>query len=89
MSILDFGKDIKLSYKLISAFLIVACLSGVVGLVGILQINMLDETIVDITEVKVEQADWSMELIIALEAQLTGIHARMLGEHEAQDFPIQ
>ncbi|MFX1514349.1 MAG: methyl-accepting chemotaxis protein [Promethearchaeota archaeon] len=86
MNLLEIGKDIKLSYKLISGFLIVACLSGVVGFVGILQINILDSTILEITDVNVEQADWSMELIIGLEEQLVAIHAAMLGEEDMIHF---
>ncbi|MFX1513673.1 MAG: methyl-accepting chemotaxis protein [Promethearchaeota archaeon] len=84
MNLLDLGKNIKLSYKLISGFLVVACLSGIVGIIGILQINTLDSTMHDITEINVEQADYSMEIIIALEEQLIAIHAVLIGESEAQ-----
>ncbi|MHA2232146.1 MAG: hypothetical protein ACXAB4_06630, partial [Candidatus Hodarchaeales archaeon] len=77
--------DIAIMKKLTAAFVLIAALSGVVGVFGILQLNTLDSTIVKITDVNVEQADGSMETIIALETQVMTIHAIMLGESEAQE----
>ena len=77
--------DIGVSYKLIGAFLAIACLSGIVGIYSITQITSLNATVNEIVEINVEQADWSMETIITMEAQLISIHASMLGEGEASD----
>lgn len=82
---LDWLGNISLLKKLTFGFVMIAALSGVVGVFGILQLNTLDSTIAEITNVNVEQADWSMETIIALEAQVAAIHATMLGESEAQE----
>ncbi|MHA2295974.1 MAG: methyl-accepting chemotaxis protein [Candidatus Hodarchaeales archaeon] len=83
MRFLNILGNIKVSYKLVGTFLVVACLSGVVGIYAVGQIDTLNKTITEITEINVEQADWSMETIIAIEAQQVSIHAAMLGEEEA------
>ncbi|MFX0212427.1 MAG: hypothetical protein ACFFDT_41015, partial [Candidatus Hodarchaeota archaeon] len=85
MKFLNFIDDIGVSYKLIGVFLALACLSGVVGLYSITQIDILNHTVSDIVEINVEQADWSMETIVAMEAQLITIHAALLGEEDMLD----
>jgi methyl-accepting chemotaxis protein len=82
MKFLGFVDDIGLPYKLIGGFLLIACLAGVVGVYSVGQISILDASVSEIVEVNVEQADWSMETIIAMEAQLITIHAALLGEKD-------
>ncbi|MFW9854861.1 MAG: methyl-accepting chemotaxis protein [Candidatus Thorarchaeota archaeon] len=89
MGLLKFLDNIKVSNKLIGTFFIVACISGVVGIFATVQINGLNTSIKEIVEVNVEQADWSMESIIAVESQIMTIHASMLGETEARDEFIE
>ncbi|MHA2095517.1 MAG: HAMP domain-containing methyl-accepting chemotaxis protein [Candidatus Hodarchaeales archaeon] len=72
--------NLKVSYKLIGAFIAVALLSGVVGIYSIFQINTLGSTVTEIIEVNVEQADHAMEINIDLKTQLITVHAAMLGE---------
>jgi len=82
MKFLGFVDNIGLPYKLIGGFLLIACLSGIVGVYSVGQISTLDASVSEIVEVNVEQADWSMETIIAMEAQLITIHAALLGEED-------
>lgn len=74
--------DIRISFKLIGAFFAIACLSGIVGFYSINQINTLNSAITNLVEINVEQADWSMETIIAMESELITIHAAMIGEED-------
>jgi len=75
--------NMKISYKLIGAFAIVAFLSGFVGIYSVFQLNTLEMTVTEIIDVNVAQADYSMETSIDLKTQVISIHAAMLGEEGA------
>ncbi|MFX1517300.1 MAG: methyl-accepting chemotaxis protein [Promethearchaeota archaeon] len=82
MRVLSIVDNIGLPYKLIGGFIFIACLAGVVGIYSVGQISILDTSVSELVEVNVEQADWSMETIVAMEAQLITIHAALLGEQD-------
>ncbi|MFQ5979949.1 MAG: methyl-accepting chemotaxis protein [Candidatus Heimdallarchaeota archaeon] len=84
MSVLKGLSNASIGKKLIAAFLVVAVMTGLVGFFGLLQVNTLDSTITTITEENVEQADWSMEMIITLQQLITTLDEAVAGHTESQ-----
>lgn len=75
---------IPVMYKLIGSFLILSVLTVGVGYIGIMGINNLDGQLSSIVDNNVQQADASMETIVALKTQIIDIHSYMLGEKNSQ-----
>ena len=79
--------NIKLGPKMIGAFLIIALFSGIVGFIGIFELDAVNKDMHEISESSWVIADAAMEMEIAIEKSIIGVHEYMLEEtHGKQEY---